>query len=65
MPEIAGVASALVGFMRMLVGAMASALISFLFDGHTAFAMSGVMALFAIASLATYARLRFLDSIKQ
>lgn len=63
-PEIAGVAAALVGFLRMLAGAMASALIGFLFDGHTAFAMSGLMAVFAIASFATYARLRFLDSIK-
>ncbi|MGB8690659.1 MAG: multidrug effflux MFS transporter [Microcoleus sp.] len=63
-PEITGVAAALVGFLRMLAGAIASALIGFLFDGHTAFAMSAVMALFAIASLAIYARLRFLNSIK-
>ncbi len=54
-PEIAGVAAATVGFLQMLGGALASGLIAFLYDGRTAIAMSGVMALFAIASLATYA----------
>ncbi|MBP5976236.1 multidrug effflux MFS transporter [Brasilonema sp. CT11] len=57
MPEIAGVASATVGFMQMLSGALASALIAFLYDGRSAIAMSSVMALFAIASLAAYAGL--------
>ena len=53
-PESAGVAAAIVGFMQMLCGAVASGLVAFLYDGHTAIAMSGVMALFAIASLITY-----------
>ncbi len=58
MPEIAGVGSATVGFMQMLSGALASALIAFLYDGRTAMlqqgalalliAMSSVMAVFAI-----------------
>ena len=43
----------------MLAGAIASAFVGFLFDGHTAFAMSSVMALFAIASLSIYAKLRY------
>lgn len=53
-PESAGVAAAVVGFMQMLCGAVASGLVAFLYDGRTAIAMSGVMALFAIASLITY-----------
>lgn len=57
-PEAAGIAAALVGFMQMLAGAMSSALIGFLFDGHTAFAMSSVMALFAIMALAIYTKVR-------
>jgi MFS transporter, DHA1 family, multidrug resistance protein len=58
LPETAGIAAALVGFLQMLAGAMSSALVGFFFDGHTAFAMSGVMALFAIAALAIYAKVR-------
>lgn len=55
MPEIAGVAAAVVGFTQMMLGGtLASALVAFLYDGHTAIAMTGVMTLFAIASLATY-----------
>ncbi|MEH1822046.1 MAG: multidrug effflux MFS transporter [Nostoc sp.] len=53
-PESAGVAAAVVGFMQMLAGAVASGLVAFLFDGHTAIAMSSVMAIFAIASFAAY-----------
>jgi Major Facilitator Superfamily. len=58
-PEIAGSAAAVIGFLRMLAGALASALIGFFFDGHTVNVMSEVMALFAIASLATYTQLQF------
>jgi DHA1 family bicyclomycin/chloramphenicol resistance-like MFS transporter len=60
-PEIAGIAAAVVGFLRMLGGALASALIGFLFDGHTANAMSEVMALFAISALAIYASITKLN----
>ncbi|MHC5828062.1 MAG: MFS transporter, partial [Nostoc sp.] len=35
-PESAGVAAAVVGFMQMLAGAVASGLVAFLYDGHTA-----------------------------
>lgn len=58
-PEIAGSAAAVIGFLRMLGGATASALVAFLFDGHTVNVMSEVMALLAIASLATYTQLQF------
>jgi len=54
LPESAGVAAAVVGFLQMLCGAVASGLVAFLYDGRTAIAMSGVMALFAFASLITY-----------
>ncbi|MGE0406407.1 MAG: multidrug effflux MFS transporter, partial [Candidatus Korobacteraceae bacterium] len=53
-PEIAGVASALLNLLRMMCGALASALVAFLYDGHTALAMTGSMAGFALASLAVY-----------
>ncbi len=59
LPEIAGVAAALLGFLRMLAGAAASSLVSFLFDG-TSIAMSMIMAGFAIAALVNYIRLRFM-----
>ncbi|CAD5923986.1 MULTISPECIES: multidrug effflux MFS transporter [Planktothrix] len=59
LPEIVGSAAAVIGFLRMLAGALASAMIGFFFDGHTVNVMSEVMALFAIASLATYTQVRY------
>ncbi len=56
--EATGIATALIGFLQMLAGAISSALIGFFFDGHTTYAMSGVMALFAIAALAIYAKIQ-------
>jgi DHA1 family bicyclomycin/chloramphenicol resistance-like MFS transporter len=63
LPEMAGSAAAVIGFLRMLAGALASALIGFFFDGHTVNVMSEVMALFAIASLATYTQGRYNQSL--
>ena len=54
LPEIAGVASATVGFLQMLSGALASALVSFFYDGRTPIAMSSLMAMFAISSYLVY-----------
>ena len=55
LPEVAGVAAAVLGFTQMFLGGtLASALVTFLYDGRTATAMTGVMALFSIASLAAY-----------
>jgi MFS transporter, DHA1 family, multidrug resistance protein len=57
--DVAGSAAALIGFLEMLSGSLASFLIGFFFDGHTVNVMSEVRALFAIASLATYTQLQF------
>ena len=54
MPDIAGVASAVLGTTRMLVGALASLLVVLLYDGHTINAMAGMMSLFSLASLVVY-----------
>ena len=54
MPDIAGVASAVLGSMRMLTGALAGVIVSFLFDGHTARAMAESMTVFSLASVAAY-----------
>jgi DHA1 family bicyclomycin/chloramphenicol resistance-like MFS transporter len=54
MPEIAGVASAVVTGLTMLVGALASAVAAALFDGRTPLAMTGMMATCSLAALAVY-----------
>ncbi|WNG24511.1 multidrug effflux MFS transporter [Cystobacter fuscus] len=54
MARIAGVASAVLSGLRMLGGAMASALVAWFFDGRSALAVTGVMAGFALAALLVY-----------
>ena len=55
LPEVAGVAAAVLGFTQMAIGgALASALVAFFYNGHTATAMTSVMSLFALASIAAY-----------
>ena len=54
MPEIVGVASALLSGMQMLVGAVASALAASLFDGRTAMAMTGTMAVCSVSAALVY-----------
>jgi DHA1 family bicyclomycin/chloramphenicol resistance-like MFS transporter len=54
MPEIVGVASALLGGLQMVAGALASAIAASLFDGHSALAMTGTMAVCAIGALGVY-----------
>lgn len=55
LPEVAGVAAAVLGFTQMLLGGtFASALVAFLYDGRTATAMTSVMTLFALAAIAAY-----------
>lgn len=56
-PEVAGVASALMSAGQMVVGASVSALVSILFDGRTAHALTSVQACCAVAALLLY-RLR-------
>lgn len=56
LPEVAGVAAAVLGFTQMSIGGtLASALVAFFYDGQTAIAMASVMSLFALASIAAYA----------
>jgi DHA1 family bicyclomycin/chloramphenicol resistance-like MFS transporter len=46
MPKIAGVASAVLTFTQMIVGALSSAIVAYLYDEKSAIAMTGVMAAF-------------------
>ncbi len=58
LPDVAGVAAAVLGFTQMLLGGtLASALVAFLYDGRTATAMTSVMTLFALAAIAAYANI--------
>ena len=54
MPDIAGIASAVLGSLRMLTGALAGVLVAAFYDGHTINAMAGMMTLFSGASLLVY-----------
>jgi MFS transporter, DHA1 family, multidrug resistance protein len=54
MPEIVGVASALLAGLQMVAGALASAVAASLFDGRSALAMTGTMAVCALGALAVY-----------
>jgi DHA1 family bicyclomycin/chloramphenicol resistance-like MFS transporter len=54
MASIAGVASAVLSGTQMLTGALASALVAALFDGRSAIAMTGMMALCSTASALVY-----------
>ena len=55
MPEIVGVASAVLSALQMVTGAAASALVAALFDGRSALAMTATMSACAICAAATYA----------
>jgi DHA1 family bicyclomycin/chloramphenicol resistance-like MFS transporter len=54
LPEIAGVASAMLGASRMFVGAFSGVLVSLIFDGRSAHAMAEIMGLFSAFSWAAY-----------
>ena len=54
MPDIVGVASAFLGGFQTMAGAAASAVAVSLFDGKTANAMTGTMAICAASALAVY-----------
>jgi DHA1 family bicyclomycin/chloramphenicol resistance-like MFS transporter len=54
MPEIVGVASALLGGLQMVTGALVSAIAASLFDGRSALAMTGTMAVCAAGALGVY-----------
>jgi MFS transporter, DHA1 family, multidrug resistance protein len=55
MPEIAGVASAVLSAVQMVAGALASATVAALFDGTSAIAMTGPMAACAVLAATIYA----------
>ena len=54
MPEIAGVASAVLTGLQMVVGAVSSAVAASLFDGRSAMAMTGTMSVCALGALTVY-----------
>jgi DHA1 family bicyclomycin/chloramphenicol resistance-like MFS transporter len=54
MPEVAGAAAAVLRCIQMLLGAIASALVPFFFDGHSSLAMTAVMAGCSIATLLVF-----------
>jgi DHA1 family bicyclomycin/chloramphenicol resistance-like MFS transporter len=54
-PDIAGVASAVLSALQMLCGALASALVAALFDGRSAIAMTSMMAICAVTAAGVYA----------
>jgi MFS transporter, DHA1 family, multidrug resistance protein len=55
MPDIVGVASALLSGMQMVIGALSSAIAASLFDGRTALAMTGTMTICALGAALVYA----------
>jgi MFS transporter, DHA1 family, multidrug resistance protein len=55
LPEIAGVASAVLSALQMIVGALSSAIVAEWFDGHSAFAVTAMMAITASVSAIVYA----------
>jgi len=54
LPEIAGVASAVLSGAQMLTGALASAVVASLFDLHASLAMTAPMAACALSAVAVY-----------
>lgn len=54
LPEIAGMASAVLSAMQMIVGSLASALVAYIYDGTSSTAMTSVMAFFSILANLTY-----------
>jgi DHA1 family bicyclomycin/chloramphenicol resistance-like MFS transporter len=55
LPEIAGVASAMLATLQMIVGALSSAIVAEWFDGHSPFAITAMMAITASVSAIVYA----------
>ncbi|VCU71112.1 Bicyclomycin resistance protein [Pigmentiphaga humi] len=54
LPQMAGVASAVVSCVMMAVGALAGIVVTLLYDGHSARAITGVMAFCTLAALSVY-----------
>lgn len=54
LPDVVGVASAVLSASQMVTAALASAAVAALFDGHSARAMTGTMAVCALGAAAVY-----------
>jgi len=54
LPRIAGVVSAVMAFSQMVFGALGGVIVSYLYDGHSPWALSSTMLFFVIASVCTY-----------
>lgn len=54
LPHIAGVASAVMAFLQMVMGALAGVLVSYTYDGATSWAMTLSMLFFVLTSALTY-----------
>jgi len=55
LPEVAGAASAVVSCLMMAVGALSGSLVTLLYDGHSARAITGIMAVCTLSALSLYA----------
>jgi DHA1 family bicyclomycin/chloramphenicol resistance-like MFS transporter len=54
LPQIAGAAGAAIGCIQMAMGAIASALVAALYDGHSALSMTALMTLCSLLALGSY-----------
>jgi DHA1 family bicyclomycin/chloramphenicol resistance-like MFS transporter len=54
LPQIAGAAGAVTGFIQMMMGAAASGLVAALYDGHSGLSMTALMALCSLLALFSY-----------
>lgn len=54
LPKIAGAASAVLACSQMLTGAVSSAIVAYIYDEHSPFAMTAVMAAFELTALIFY-----------
>jgi DHA1 family bicyclomycin/chloramphenicol resistance-like MFS transporter len=54
LPEVGGIVGAAMGCSQMVTGAVVSGLVGVLHDGHTAPAMTGLMALCVLLASASY-----------
>jgi DHA1 family bicyclomycin/chloramphenicol resistance-like MFS transporter len=54
LPQIAGVVSAVMACSQMISGAVAGMIVSYLYNGHSSWAMTGMMLFFVLAAASTY-----------
>jgi MFS transporter, DHA1 family, multidrug resistance protein len=54
LPQIAGVVSAVMASLQILMGALGGMLVSYFFDGNSAWAMVSIMMFFVLANVCTF-----------